>query len=40
MSMLFLWMAHDEEVEDLGDLESTLPPASGAVGDSFSNAMN
>ena len=23
-------MAHDEEVEDLGDLESTLPEASGA----------
>jgi hypothetical protein len=23
-------MAHDEEVEDLGDLESTLPAASGA----------
>jgi hypothetical protein len=23
-------MAHDEEVEDLGDLDSTLPEASGA----------
>jgi hypothetical protein len=23
-------MAHDEEVEDLGDLESTLPESSGA----------
>ena len=23
-------MAHDEEVEDLGDLDSTLPKASGA----------
>jgi hypothetical protein len=23
-------MAHDEEVEDLGDLESTLPASSGA----------
>jgi hypothetical protein len=23
-------MAHDEEVEDLGDMDSTLPEASGA----------
>jgi hypothetical protein len=29
MNMLLLQMAHDEEVEDLGDLDSTLPEASG-----------
>jgi hypothetical protein len=25
MTVLLLQMAHDEEVEDLGDLDSTLP---------------
>jgi hypothetical protein len=30
MSMLFLEIAHDEEVEDLGDLKSMLPKSSGA----------
>jgi hypothetical protein len=29
MGVLLLLMAHDEEVEDLGDLDSTLPEASG-----------
>jgi hypothetical protein len=29
MNVLFLQIAHDEEVEDLGDLDSTLPEASG-----------
>jgi hypothetical protein len=29
MEVLLLQMAHDEEVEDLGDLDSTLPEASG-----------
>jgi hypothetical protein len=29
MNVLLLQMAHDEEVEDLGDLDSTLPEASG-----------
>jgi hypothetical protein len=29
MNMLLLQMAHDEKVEDLGDLDSTLPEASG-----------
>jgi hypothetical protein len=29
MNVLLLQMAHDEEVEDLGDLDCTLPEASG-----------
>jgi hypothetical protein len=29
MNVLLLQMAHDEEVEDLGDLDSTLPGTSG-----------
>jgi hypothetical protein len=29
MNVLLVQMAHDEEVEDLGDLDSTLPEASG-----------
>jgi hypothetical protein len=29
MNVLLLQMAHDKEVEDLGDLDSTLPEASG-----------
>ena len=29
MNVLLLQMAHDEEVEDLGDLDSMLPEASG-----------
>jgi hypothetical protein len=29
MNVLLLLMAHDEEVEDLSDLDSTLPEASG-----------
>jgi hypothetical protein len=29
MNVLLLHMAHDEEVEDLGNLDSTLPEASG-----------
>jgi hypothetical protein len=29
MNVLLLQMAHDEEVEDLGDLDSTLPEALG-----------
>jgi hypothetical protein len=29
MNVLLLQMAHDEEVKDLGDLDSTLPEASG-----------
>jgi hypothetical protein len=29
MNVLLLQMEHDEEVEDLGDLDSTLPEASG-----------
>ena len=28
MNVLLLQMAHDEEVEDLGDLDNTLPEAS------------
>jgi hypothetical protein len=29
MNVLLLQMAHDEKVKDLGDLDSTLPEASG-----------
>jgi hypothetical protein len=29
MNVLLMQMTHDEEVEDLGDLDSTLPEASG-----------
>ena len=29
MNVLLLQMVHDEEVEDLSDLDSTLPEASG-----------
>jgi hypothetical protein len=38
VNVLLLQMAHDEEVEDLGDLDSTLPEAAGVELASATNA--